>query len=444
MSTRGDILRRAAQVEPDAVPEPWRPSDDEDALATVSDREHYRKNLVTLPDGAGEVPAYVWDFSRTPTIPEEVREEWTRGSAGRVLGPNGKYVSRGSDVPRLSYDGDEPGLLVEATERTNHILNSSDPSNWNKSDVTLTGATSIIKGETAHKADSTSGKFDFVSEDSGTTSGNPETILFILEEGSGGEVRMQLKQPGGAKHANLDFDWSSKSLLVDSTSSSATVDEKNFRQLEVTGPNGGLLIEVRFTISGVPSGQSRQVVLFPDRSGNQNFVYLHHAQLEEAPNASSPIVTQGSPVTRAGDDYAIFEGGQPSWWNPNEGTLIVTFSWQSYERGGSTRLVSDGPNARHLSIGGGFGIFSTDSRNTTGEVGTLTPFGLDRFALSFGQQDIILSVNGSSNNAGGHDGNLLSAQNLQIGEMDNLNGRFEKLLYTPRALPESTLNAITS
>jgi len=442
MSTRGDILRRAAQVESDAVPEPWRPSDDEDALATVSDRAHYRTKLVPLPDGAGEVPAYVWDFSRTPTIPNDVREEWTRSSAGRVLGPNGKYVSRGSDVPRLSYDGNEPGLLVEAVGRTNQVPNSADLSAWdNQNGVSISPANSILSGETAHKVNDTDGSpTSRIQEfDAGFTN-STNAVSCIMEEDTAIESAVRLEYSGGI--TEIEFTWGGNSLIKAVTNSASNVNA-NVRTLTQNGPNGGKVVRLVFTFDEADS-DSITAAFVPDNDGNGDSAYFHHMQIEGAPNASSPIVTQGSPVTRAGDDYAIFEGGQPSWWNPNEGTLIVTFSWQSYERGGSTRLVSDGPNARHLSIGGGFGIFSTDSRNTTGEVGTLTPFGLDRFALSFGQQDIILSVNGSSNNAGGHDGNLLSAQNLQIGEMDNLNGRFEKLLYTPRALPESTLNAITS
>jgi len=449
MSTRGDILRRAAQVEPDAVPEPWRPPDDENALATVSDREHYRKNLVTLPDGAGEVPAYVWDFSRTPTIPDEVREEWTRGSAGRVLGPNGKFVSRGSDVPRLSFDGEDPGLLVESAGRTNKVqYSASIPNNWAEINGSISTVTSAFQGGNAGEV--TDGR---IEENAGTTSGGQETISVIIEKGSSNLTDFAWKDTSSsaAQEFRYRYDWSNDTL-TQTDASNATERFKNFRTLQATGPNGGQLVRVAVGLTAANTGTNLLIRFWGDPVGNGNTTILHHAQIEEAPNASSPIVTQGSPVTRAEDDYAIFKGGQPEWWNPNEGTIIAEVIPTAYRN-----------NKKNVQVFGlDNGTFQSWAKL---RYNTPTPIGWAPFdgsasarveleanafttitgAVSATTSKIVCSANGQSNKSN-HNGNLLNTDTLTIGEDQKEEGQFilQSAYYIPRALPESTLNAITS
>lgn len=435
MSTRGDILRRAAQVELDAVPEPWRASDDEDALATVSDREHYRKNLVTLPDGAGEVPAYVWDFPRTPTIPDEVREEWTRGSAGRMLGRDGKYVSRGSDVPRKSFDGEEPGLLVEAAGRTNHVTDSSDLSaGWATFGTSNSAASNLIEGESAQSVSAPT-KSDRSNQGAGTFSSGTETVYVILEEETAGQWALSVLDASASSDlCFVQHDFRDDSLFV----ARGSVDRKNLRVLSESGPNGGRVYQLVLSYSGQTSGNTREVRVYPDRTSSDNSTIFHHVQLEEAPNASSPIVTNGSATTRAGDDYAIFEGGQPSWWNPNGMTMQYHCVPQFYEQSETGSHIGWASDLRIKNKD--IKIFD-DSINGPSVNNVVDPYRLVKISVSVTPSKIMLSANGSSDNSI-HDGSLLKDTDIKFGP--DHQSLVQKLTFIPRALPESTLNRITS
>jgi hypothetical protein len=63
-----------------------------------------------------------------------------------------------------------------------------------------------------------------------------------------------------------------------------------------------------------------------------------------------------------------------------------------------------------------------------------------RHAVSLTDAEMRLSVNGTSN-TGPHDGTLLSESKFPLGLGRQL---FRSIIYYPRALPESTLNTLTS
>jgi len=444
---RGDILRRAAQVEPDAVPEPWRASDDEDALATVSDREHYRKNLVTLPDGAGEVPAYVWDFPRTPTIPDEVREEWTRGSAGRVLNAQGQYVSKGSDVPRKSYDGEDPGLLVEAGSRTNQLTESNgltEP-NWGTINTSVTTASSaLFDGENGYLLAGTGSNLNdrIINSTAGTYTSSDEVYAVIFEESTSDLVRFRVDETSNNDRiAAANYEFSTDNLWLDDGL------EANARTLTLNGPNGGRVVRVVLRYNATTetdfSGLGRRAYIYPDRNGSNKDVYVHHAQIEEALNASSPIVTKGSAVTRSADDYAIFSGGQPPWWNPNEGTFVLRFSVRQRKRTVNQQLLGVNSQSRIITLGTGGRIFTFDGDFFAEAPTQITPFSVSTAAVSFSQKDLIVSHRGESS-ASSSNGSFLNASTINLGNTNTEFFEIKKLTYFPRALPESTLNRITS
>lgn len=445
MSTRSpEIITRASEVDSDLVPEPWDPRDSKSDRSLVAERERYRLQGVTGENGAGIVPAYNLNVADTGSIPQNTQDGWTRGSAGRVLGPDGKYVSRGSDVPRKSFDGEEPGLLVEAAGRTNQLTYSSNftGADWDNNSAGLTAKSSILKGQTAQEIATSSDTDNINNSGAGVFSSRLESYSIIIEyTGSQDAVtRISIFRGVNDRVAHGEYLWGTDSTLL------SIGDSVDKRVLTQNGPNGGKV--VRFILRYDPStdaegGNGRKVLLFPDRSGNNEAVIFHHAQIEEAPNASSPIVTGGSPVTRSGDDYAIFEGGQPPWWNPNEGTLIVELEPRFFERSNEFQLIGDGADRDYISFGDGpIKIFTADvSSNAASQA--ITPFEKIKIAVSFDRSDIRQSVNGSSDSAGRHDGTLLSTKKLNLStEADST--LINSVDYVDRALSESTLNRITS
>jgi len=449
MPTRSpEIITRASEVDEDLVPEPWDPRDADSDRSLVAERERYRLQGATDGQGAGIVPAYNLNVADTEAIPQKTKDGWTRGSAGRVLNAQGKYVSRGSDVPRLSFDGEEPGLLVEAGGRTNQLTYSSNftGADWDNNSDGLTAKSSILKGQTAQEIATSSDTDNINNSGAGVFSSRLESYSIIIEyTGSQDAVtRISIFSDVNDRVAYGEYLWGTDSTLL------SIGDSVDKRVLTQNGPNGGKV--VRFILRYDPStdaegGNGRQVLLFPDRSGNNEAVIFHHAQIEEAPNASSPIVTGGSPVTRSADDYAIFEGGQPSWWNPNEGTLILEWVNQTFLVEHSTRLLASGDGEIF------FGKLGTadrlDTKDASSNVATVNDVDVTqsfvplKAAISLTGSEQRLSLQGSSTTAP-HDGSMLGATEVLFSDLNKWIAAVSKLRYIDRALSESTLNRITS
>jgi len=450
MSTRSpEIITRASEVDSDLVPEPWDPRDNASDRSLVAERERYRLDGVTGAGGAGIVPAYALDVSGTEAIPQNTQDGWVRGSAARVLNAQGQYVSRGSDVPRLSFDGDEAGLLVEATQRTNVVLDSSDPSTWNSVNVSLSPATSILDGEISQEVtSSTASAADRIEQfEAGSFSGGTETLSFYIEKGSAPESRVEIVDTtGGVGVAGITIDWSSETLV----DSKGNADDHNLRVLFASGPNGSKVAVITTRYSNQTQGNSRKVLLKPDPTSNGGSTYLHHAQLEEASNATSPIVTSGSATTRAADDYAIFEGAQPPWWNSSEMTLILETEPRYFSRGTITGFR---PILRSNTSGEFVGThkpenqpFSLQLVDPNEDNPTLAEsynaFQKNKIGLSLGPDANVLSVNGSSVVESSSGILTLNTTTLTLG--DEFGTLYHNVLAIPRALSESTLNRITS
>jgi len=357
--------------------------------------------------------------------------------------PQGKYVSRASDVPRKSFDGEDPGLLVEAAGRTNHVPRSSSitSSDWDSTAgiASESTSTSVIDGEDANKVTGDGVDICFLIKNCGSFSGNTEVAHCIVERGTADSFYIEIKNStSGNKVFQISYDWVNDTTNI----SQGNAQEVNVRTLQASGPNNNKLIQLIARYAGDNSenvtGQGRQISLIPDFNKNNASNILHHAQREKAPNASSPIVTQGSPVTRSADDYAIFEGGQPPWWNPNEGTIFGAVLFPAYKQ----------PDfVTHLKIAG-VAILQTRRGEiffNHGDIGfsslarSYTPFTKIKFAVTLEKDSMVFSTNGSSQSDTGVDPSGASSMLINEGI-----SRWQKLIYYPRALPESTLNRITS
>jgi hypothetical protein len=283
--------------------------------------------------------------------------------------------------------------------------------------------------------------FDHINHNCGTYTSGVEVQYMIVEKNTADRFALFVRNDtDGTGGPRVEYEFSSNSIEVTSGSARRT----NTRVLSRDGPNGGKLVQliVEYDVSqssDLQSGDVRTIQLIPDRNGNENATILHHHQLEEALNASSPIVTGDSPVTRSGDDYTIFSGGQPEWWNPNEGTIILKVVPRIY-------ISLNNPELYGFSSGSRLSITNTGVYRLTSsvlpKVGSFTPYGQDKIAVSLTQNETIMSVNGSSDKAQGTP--ILSDTSWKLGTANNTIASYRKLIYLPRALPESTLNRITS
>jgi hypothetical protein len=363
-------------------------------------------------------------------------------------------VSEGAGTPRLDYgpDGNPNGLLVEAAGRTNLIVHSDTPktskSGWGGSVGSETDRSSIIKGGTANEVTGETTTSTNISQVLDTFSGSTETVSVIMEMGTSPLTGVAIYNSDTSNYAaNINYDWNDHSMFVNAGSTVAA----NYQQLNASGPNGGMLVRVVFTYGSGnaenTSGESRRFYFYPDQTGGGRSAIIHHVQFEEAPNASSPIVTQGSPVTRAGDDYSIFDGSYPSWWNQSEGTIYLKATGQYFEDSsiGSFYLYKGGPGYYIRQNPSMAAISSQDEGGNTISVGSPSAFTTFDAALSLTASEMRLSVDGSST-SGTHDGSLLANSdntNLAFGAI-NLLAVVHRVVYIPKALSEPTLNHITS
>jgi len=310
----------------------------------------------------------------------------------------------------------------------------------------------VLEGETAHEVTGTGGSFSLIRQDASTFSSSQDTLSVVIEQVTSSETRFIVRDNDAGAGNFVELDWSSFTL-TNSETNFGSVDRLNLRRIRGSY-NGGELVDVRISYTPETSGNRRQVQFQPDSIDNDGSAYLHHAQLEEAPNVSSPIVTGSSAKTRAGDDYVIPKG---DWWNTKEGTFIFEFVPQLfYQPFDSEQFGFIDSNGEPTSY---FNIYWADNPapfeiqvqhnlagpNRTVAPGTAAAFQKSTFACSFSNSGkLIVSLNGQSNTRQNTKATapLLEEKDIQTGDASFV--RYADISYLPRALPESTLNTLTT
>jgi hypothetical protein len=217
------------------------------------------------------------------------------------------------------------------------------------------------------------------------------------------------------------------------------------RELAESGPNGGTLVHLIARVSagnsGNVAGDALENHFHPDSSGGSGSVYFHHAQIEESFSASSPIVTGWGAVTRDGDDYTIFSGGAPDWWNPNEGTILTDiimppndYLIYNHIEGNPFFGCNTSSNSKIYFNYGGSNLAVVDNSLFEDRL-----YNRLKQGVSWSSSGRVLSGNGLSS-TGSYNGDLSRPSRIKLKE----NIIFKKWRYIPYALSESTLNTITS
>jgi len=393
-------------------------------------------------------PSFVLSPSVPAPLPSGVTVTRNGGdNVARTLDPySGKFEHVPEDTPRVY--GDDQSLLVEAASRTNHVNYSADYTQWVNDGTTINFASSILGGQnaTSYQIINNGSQSDSIQAQAGSFSSSMEVVWAILEEGNSTSYEV------GARDTNnfntiggFIYDLQNGNIFPTGASNTISV---NKRTITNNGPNGGkvVLCVARYDpTDGINvSGAGREAQHFPDTNGNSGNAIVHQTQIEEAPNASSPIVTTSSAKTRAGDNYTIFSGGQPDWWNPNEGTLFVEAVMPAYNHSGVMQVLSDsGADERWIGIqsDGGVLSFNGDAASVSKSI---SPYNTFKAATTVRGSEFQTVVDGVAGQNASTNGNLLSINTLSMGRSSNLILTVKQILYYPRALPESTLNTLTS
>jgi hypothetical protein len=359
-------------------------------------------------------------------------------------------VSEGAGIARLDYgpDGKPNGLQVEANGKTNKVSQSCDASAKNGAGElsNIADRTSIVKGETAHLIeatnDSSGPEWNFQQH-----SGGLEHVHFILEKSSYPASASLIRvETDGNTTDILKYDWGSYDLSI--TRGAIPSGKLKSRILSADGPNGGTLVEIfawwdeneSFNVDGA----KLDIEIWPDADGARNGCIHHYTGFSEGPPGGSPIITDASSVTRAADDYTIFSGGAPNWFNNSEGTWLFSASPQAFSLvGGNQMFDIDDDVDLYLGSTSSYRLQMNDGDNVVVNSNeTINAFSSNKIAASFTKNKVRLSYDGNSK-VGDHNGDAV--QNVSTVTLcPNSLFLFDRVVYIPQALTESTLNAITT
>jgi len=388
--------------------QPYQESDLQDV-----ERGNIHTNVQVI-SGIDPDASWGFDVPAVPIIPGNVQSNLDRPSAARRVNDNDLYESVASGIPRLQYafGGGVEGLLVEADSRTNYVRQSSDVSTgWNVVGSIVGTQPSIIGNENndrdahIHEAYNTP---DRVTQSSaGTFSSGLEVAWFIGEliedQSQGSKVGLAVDSLASGDIITLaEYNFSN-----DNIDSNFDTVEANARTLQINGNPGVLLVVLYDPTVGTYGGDGRRIKLQPARDNVKTQVAWHHAQIEEAPNASTPIVTGSSEVTREADNVDLSIG---DWHNPNQSTWIMTFTPRKFWF--KNNPILGGTNNFRLLKEISFGsttldLTTVDNSGNRVDIGGFSPFSTVKYAAAFTQNEMRVSINGTTKTAN-HDGTFLS------------------------------------
>lgn len=217
-------------------------------------------------------------------------------------------------LPRLDYNpqtGEARGPISEPTQQ-NFALYAADISNaaWAGTGYTKAAANPIIDGGVPQKITSTATGAMTLNQLIGTFSGASDTALCIIESGNTDYGHIEFYNSTNATTvARTALQYSNGNVVLGAGTGTVFASK-----LMDVGPNGGKVYLVAITAVST-AGNSRRVQLRPNASvsgtNSGDYFFVHYVGCVTGYVIPlSPIVTQGSAVTRSGDTALT---SLPSW-----------------------------------------------------------------------------------------------------------------------------------
>ena len=227
-------------------------------------------------------------------------------------------VDSGGSYAALATVGREVKLWVNVPDyigtpkyRTNELLYSHDISNayWTTSGVAKSAATSIFADGTAQDVESLGTGARAITRPIGTLSGSPETLSVIVEGVDAVVSDFGIYDDTTNAFVNrVRLTWATGAVASIASTGGSDVSQSVVSL--GTGPNGGDLYRVSVRGTADNPGNDRTVWLYPEGqtgSAGESFI-IHHVQLEEHADASSPIITGATNSADVGESLLIFDG----------------------------------------------------------------------------------------------------------------------------------------
>lgn len=240
------------------------------------------------------------------TMPSDKTVKFKRASTATYINKSGVFSVAGIDEPRFEKDG----LLIEGTT-TNNFTNSNSPTDWNRNTNRLSvSANSVDEFGFTHAT--------FTYKDSSDT--GPVTLIStgtsrVIPVVAGEHVTISMRVKGAgcrARHriSKLNADGEGNTFITDSLldlDTAALVSDVLSSHVEYDPVTGWYFFQSTFTATEDMSVYARTEML--SKSGGQlvagNYIKAATAQVEKCSHATSLIITNTVPATRASDMVTI-------------------------------------------------------------------------------------------------------------------------------------------
>jgi hypothetical protein len=351
------------------------------------------------------------------------------------------------DAPRFDYNPITQaalGLLIEE-QRTNLRTYSEDFTNavWTKSASSITADTVVAPDGTLtgdKLVENTATSRHFVTTTLTLTANTVYTLSVYMKAGERTTASF-----GNSSTAN----WVGGATIVVNlatgviTSGTGTIQSvgNGWYRVSITqtfGPanaNGGMIIDLQTTAGYTGNGYSG--------------IYIWGAQLEAGAFATSYIPTVASQVTRSADNASMTGTNFSSWFNAINGTLFAEYSAvvsgtrtmaaiNDNTTNESIRLRTVGTNPFFTVTDGGVDQADIDA-------GTVASNIVYKFVGAYATNDFATSIAGGAA-VTDTSGTLPTVDRMMIGNSaaaNALNGHIRQIVYYPRRLTNSDLQAIT-
>jgi len=383
-----------------------------------------------------DIPRPTWALRPGYQAPLPAKVDFTRTSAKWTLDPSkGLYTPVPSGEHRVF--GSQQSLLIEGKPRKNCVDWSSDLSQWSDpSGVVGTAAQSVIDGESAYRVGGT----DRVESNAGVTSSSKETISVFVEEDTASKIRIVWKDTSlsASDEVAVDFDFGADSFATHDERG-GTLGTPEFHEVSPNGFEGSRILKLDIPVTPDASGNTRKIRIYGNAETGSGETIIHHVQLEEAANSTSPIVTNSSQVYRGGDQLDIDVSSLIN----NEFTIFVEGLIPVYGEDSNARtIINFGGTVRVLFYwnwsNNSYDVNVNQSTSNINIGGACSAFKSVKIAVSGSKNITRLSVNGQNDNEEPADGNIPTFLSLKA------IFRYRKISVTPYLLPFDTLNVFTS
>jgi hypothetical protein len=378
---------------------------------------------------------------------------FTRASAASYVDSNG-YVAYENydDVPRFSYDPitlAPLGFLIEE-QRTNIIGDPFTSGEWDLTACTLDS----YAGITSPDADS----FSYGMAPTGGAGTQPIIFNDFVKAASAITYTGSMWVKGNTSDFNFTLDGNTSTNrgrarfnLITGTLTSA-VSEGTFTNTSATiTAYKNSWYRVTLTTTSDANAAIRLRFFYTATGSSTPIVYLYSPQLEEGAFATSYINTAptNAPTTRAPDVASI--NTLSPWYNATEGTVYaqVQLIALSATQNQNTALLSDGTNTNRIgSYRASTGVTTAIVFGSTITGGSWSTTAVKKLAVGSKSGDSVLVDNGVV--AGTSSGtSVQTVTNFRLGSnaaADDLflNGYLQRVIYYPKRLTNSELQALTS